>query len=157
MSSFVIRSAKPSDASSISLLYSNVWNQYADRFPEELLESRTPSPDETLTWLETDTYFVAETMNELVGVVGCIFKHGTCYLTHMVVDVEHRRHGIGQALVEKVIEVARDSKSAKVWLNTVQFLNEAISLYKKNGFKKCAYLRNHLWGLDVELYELVFD
>ncbi len=157
MSSFVIRNAKTSDASSISTLYSKVWNEYADRFPEELLESRTPSPDETLTWLQTDTYFVAESTNKIVGVVGCIFKHGTCYLTHMVVDIEHRQRGIGQALVEKVVEVARDSKAAKVWLNTVQFLKEAISLYKKNGFKKCAYLRNHLWGLDVELYELVFE
>jgi ribosomal protein S18 acetylase RimI-like enzyme len=157
LSSFVIRSAKTSDASGISSLYSKVWNQYADRFPEELLESRTPSPDETLTWLQTDTYFVAETTNEIVGVVGCIFKHGTCYLTHMVVDAEHRRSGIGQALVEKVIETARENKVAKVWLNTVEFLKEAISLYEKNGFKKCAYLRNHLWGLDVELYELVFD
>lgn len=157
MTSFVIRFAKTSDALGISTLYSNVWNQYADRFPEELLESRTPSPDETLTWLQTDTYFVAETTNEIVGVVGCIFKHGTCYLTHMVVDAEHRRSGIGQALVEKVLETARESKATKVWLNTVEFLKEAISLYEKNGFKKCAYLRKHLWGLDVELYELVFD
>ncbi|MFW9982470.1 MAG: GNAT family N-acetyltransferase [Candidatus Thorarchaeota archaeon] len=157
MSAFTIRLALESDASSISSLYSRVWSDYSDRFPKELLESRTPSPDETVTWLQTDTYFVAETSKEVVGVVGCIFKHGTCYLTHMAVTPEHRRHGIGQALVDVVIETARKHNAAKVWLNTVPFLTEALSLYEKNGFKKCAYMRRHLWGLDVELFELVFD
>ncbi|MFW9789432.1 MAG: GNAT family N-acetyltransferase [Candidatus Thorarchaeota archaeon] len=157
MSSFKIRLANSSDASSISNLYSEVWSEYADRFPDELLRSRTPSPGETLLWLETDTYFVAVTEDELVGVVGCISKHGTLYLTHMVVKVGHRRQGIGQALVETVIETARKRKAKKVWLNTVPFLTEAISLYKKNGFKRCAYMRKHLWGLDVELYELILE
>ncbi|MFX1485370.1 MAG: GNAT family N-acetyltransferase [Promethearchaeota archaeon] len=157
MSGFVIRSAETIDAASISSLYSRVWSEYSDRFPKELLESRTPSPDEMVTWLNTDTYFVAETSKEIVGVVGCIFKHGTCYLTHMVVKPEHRRCGIGQALVDAVIEIARKHNASKVWLNTVPFLTEAISLYEKNGFKKCAYMRRHLWGLDVELFELVFD
>jgi len=154
---FSIRPATETDASDISKLYSTIWGTYADRFPTELLESRTPSPEETLDWLNTDTYFVAETSNETVGVVGCIFKHGTCYLTHMVVDPKYRRQGIGQALVDKVIETAREHHTNKVWLNTVPFLEEAISLYEKNGFKRCAYLRKHLWGLDVELFELVFD
>ncbi|MFW9794311.1 MAG: GNAT family N-acetyltransferase [Candidatus Thorarchaeota archaeon] len=157
MPGFVIRSAVTGDAASISSLYSRVWSEYSDRFPKELLESRTPSPDEMVTWLHTDTYFVAETPKGIVGVVGCIFNHGTCYLTHMVVDSEHRRHGIGQALVDIVIETARKKNAMKVWLNTVPFLEEAITLYEKNGFKKCAFLRKHLWGLDVELFELVFD
>lgn len=75
----------------------------------------------------------------------------------MAVTPEHRRHGIGQALVDVVIETARKHNAVKVWLNTVPFLTEAISLYEKNGFEKCAYMRRHLWGLDVELFELVFD
>jgi ribosomal protein S18 acetylase RimI-like enzyme len=154
---FIVRYATTNDAPGISRLYSEVWGEYADVFPKELLESRTPSPEETVTWLLTDTYFVAETSNNVVGVVGCILKHGTCYLTHMAVDSEHRRHGIGQALVDRVIELAKEKNAFKVWLNTVPFLTEAISLYEKNGFKKCAYLRKHHWGLDAEFYELVFD
>ena len=157
MSAYTIRNATKDDASHISMLYSSVWNTYADKFPEELLIARTPSPEETVTWLETDSYFVAEMDERIVGVVGCSFNHGACCLIHMVVDERCRRQGIGQALVEAVIEKAYEEGATKVWLDTLPFLEDAISLYKKNGFRKCGYLEKHLWNLDLELYELVFD
>ncbi len=157
MSDYIIRTATKNDASNISDLYSAVWNTYADRFPEELLIARTPSPVETVTWLETDSYFVAETDDRIVGVVGCRFEHNACCMKHMVVDNNHRRQGIGQALVEAVIEKALEMCATKVWLDTLPFLEAAISLYTKNGFKKCGHLKKHLWNLDLELYELVFE
>jgi GNAT superfamily N-acetyltransferase len=145
------------DATGISNLYSKVWSDYTDRFPEELLRARTPKPDETVLWLETDTYFIAEIAGKVAGVVGCSFRHGICCLIHMVVDNDYRRQGIGQALVEAVINEAHKLGATKVWLDTLSMLEDAISLYKRNGFKKCGHLRKHLWNLDLELYELVFE
>ncbi|MFW9908956.1 MAG: GNAT family N-acetyltransferase [Candidatus Thorarchaeota archaeon] len=157
MSGFVIRIADTKDASDISELYRSVWKDYADRFPPELLESRTPSTKGVVEWMREDTYFVTEVADGITGVVGCSFRHGTCCLTHLAIAKEQRNHGIGRALVEAVIENARLKNASKVWLDTVPFLKEAIALYKKYGFRKCGHLRKHLWGLDMELYELVFE
>ena len=157
MTDFVIRTARYDDAEKIAILYSNVWSSFSDSFPEELLRARTPSPDEMTTWLESDTYFVVEMGERIIGVVGCASKHGTCNLIHMVVDENYRKHGFGQALVNVVIQEAQKLGASKVWLDTLPFLREAISLYEKNGFTKCGHLKKHLWNLDLELYELVFE
>ncbi|MFW9848761.1 MAG: GNAT family N-acetyltransferase [Candidatus Thorarchaeota archaeon] len=157
MSDYIVRTATAKDASEISKLYKSVWGEYADRFPSELLQSRTPSTEGILEWMKKDTYFVAELADSLIGVVGCRLEHGTCCLTHLAIQKEYRRLGIGKALVERVIKTARDENASKVWLDTVPFLKGAISLYGKYGFKKCGHMRKHLWGLDMELYELVFE
>lgn len=157
LSDYIIRTATAKDASEISKLYKSVWGEYADRFPSELLTSRTPSTDGILEWMKKDIYFVVDHAGKLVGVVGCRFEHGTCCLTHLAVQKEHRKQGIGRSLVERVIQAAKDENASKVWLDTVPFLEVAISLYEKYGFKKCGHLRKHLWGLDMELYELVFE
>jgi len=70
-------------------------------------------------------------------------------------DEFKRRMGVGTALVEKVIEYAKENDSFKVWLDTAPFMSDAISLYERFGFKKSGYLQRHFWGLDVALYELV--
>jgi GNAT superfamily N-acetyltransferase len=106
-------------------------------------------------WLENDSYFVATINDKPVGVVGVAYKYGTCLLMHMVVEKGYRRIGIGSALVERVIEFSKEHNASKIWLDTVPFLEEAIALYIKYGFKKCGYLQKHYWSADVELYELL--
>ncbi|MFW9799184.1 MAG: GNAT family N-acetyltransferase [Candidatus Thorarchaeota archaeon] len=150
-----IRQAKSTDAEQISRLYKDVWNEYTEEFPDELRISRQPSPEEMKTWLGRETYFVAVDDDEIVGVVGCILEHGACLLTHMAIEKDHRRQGIGTALTNTVIQYAKSNDAFKVWLDTVPVLKEAVSLYKKLGFVKCGHLRQHFWGADVELYELV--
>lgn len=153
--SFEIRYADEDDADQISALYKQVWNEFANDFPKELLQSRQPSKDEMIQWLQQDTYLVALFRDSVIGVVGCKLEHGACLLTHMAVHKNHRRTGVGTALVEKVIEYAKDNDSFKVWLDTAPFMSDAISLYERFGFKKSGYLQRHFWGLDVALYELV--
>ena len=152
---FLTRRAKVADAGQISALYKRVWDEYDTLMPRELRESRQPSVDQMREWMERETYIVAAIGNEVVGVVGCRLMHGTCQLTHMAVDKPHRGAGIGTALVEEVIEFAQSKRLYKVWLDTAPFMEEAISLYVKSGFKKSGFLEKHFWGLDMELYELI--
>jgi len=157
LSDFVIREATDADAAEISSLYREVWQDYADKFPLELLQSRTPPPEGIIDWMREGVYFVADIDDGIIGVVGCISMHGTCQLTHLAVAKNHRKRGVGKSLVERVVSFAKEKRAAKVWLDTVPFLDIAISLYKKYGFKKCGHLRKHFWNLDVDLYELVFE
>jgi GNAT superfamily N-acetyltransferase len=153
--SFKIRTANKDDAEDISLLYKRVWDEYGGLFSDELKIARQPSPIEMKCWLKTDHYIIASINDKPVGVVGITHKHGTCLLMHMAVEKSYRRIGIGSALVERVIEFAKEHNANKVWLDTVPILKEAIALYTKFGFKKCGYLKKHYWGADIELYELL--
>ena len=152
-----IRPANEEDALKISQLYKQVWDDYREQFPEELVVSRQPNEKKVKLWLEKDRYFVATIDQLIVGVVGASLQHGTCQLTHMVVHKDYRGEGIGSALSNHVITYARNNKNImKVWLDTVPILNEAKQLYIKLGFEKCGHFRKHFWGMDVELFELVF-
>lgn len=154
--SFQIQAARNSDVVQISLLYKETWNRYRGKLPKQLIKSREPSAEQLKQWLKEDRYFVAKRNGKIIGVVGASMKHGTCLLTHMVVEKQHRRKGIGTALAEKVITYAKENNANKVWLDTSPQLTEAITIYKKLGFRKCGHLKNHFWGESIDLYELVF-
>ncbi|MFX0078452.1 MAG: GNAT family N-acetyltransferase [Candidatus Hermodarchaeota archaeon] len=152
---FRVFQAKPEDAVGISALYKQVLDDYREVLPEELIDSRQPSPIQVKDRLRRYTHYVAKTGNQIIGVVGCSLVHGTCMLKHMVVDQRYQRRGVGTALTRQVIDFARKNNVTKVWLDTVPIFSEAISLYHKLGFRKSGTLRQHFWGADVELYELI--
>ncbi|MFX0108219.1 MAG: GNAT family N-acetyltransferase [Candidatus Hodarchaeota archaeon] len=156
-SNHTIRVADKTDAKQVSSLYKRVWDEYETQFPKELLQSRQPSQERMVQWMDKETYFVAVLEKSIVGVVGCRLMHGTCQLTHMVVEKTHRNSGIGSSLTKRVMEFAKENKSLKVWLDTAPFMKNAISMYEKFGFSKCGYLKKHFWGLDIELYELLLN
>lgn len=152
---FRVLEAKQKDAVNIATLYKQVLDDYRDVLPEELIASRQPSPAKVKDRLRRYTHFVAKMRNQIIGVVGCSLVHGTCMLKHMVVDQRYQRRGVGTALTKKVLDFARKHNATKVWLDTVPILSGAISLYQKLGFRKSGTLRQHFWGADVELYELI--
>lgn len=150
-----VRKASVTDAMQISALYKRVWNEYDHVFPASLKKSRQPSEEEMKEWMVHETYFIAEIDKVVVGVVGCRLLHSTCQLIHMAVDRPHRGKGIGASLVNVVMEFAKKNNILKIWLDTIPTMKEAKSLYEKLGFVKCGHLRKHLYGLDIELYELI--
>jgi putative acetyltransferase len=150
-----IELATESDAAEIAALYKKVWDEYKGIFPHQLVRARQPSVEQMKEWMRQDAYFVARIGSQIVGVMGCSLKHGTCLLMHMVVDRRCRKRGIGSALTEKAIGYANQNGATKVWLDTTPRLNEAMALYQKHGFVRCGHLRKHYWGEDVYLYELV--
>lgn len=102
-----------------------------------------------------DAVFVAEAGSHIVGVVAMVvsqwnFRPGLAYLR---VAPVWRRRGVATALVEAVLEAARDSGARGLWLETTNVNIPAINLYRKMGFELCGldrslYMR---WGLDGEV------
>ena len=89
---------------------------------------------------------VARQNNE---VAGCVFifylpnpAHGAPYalLEGLVVDQNHRKHGLGTALFEKAQELARQKNCYKIIFTTGADRPDAQKFYEKQGFKK--------WGLE---------
>lgn len=76
--------------------------------------------------------FIALLDNEKVGLVTYILDNNECEIITLNSLVEEK--GTGTALLEKVIELARDKKCKRVWLITTNDNTEALKFYQKRGF-----------------------
>ena len=79
--------------------------------------------------------FVAESEEGVIGFTHCLFRPSTwtetdyCYLEDLFVDPNIRGKGIGRALMNKVIELAKEKKSKRVYWTTQEFNKTARVLY----------------------------
>ena len=79
--------------------------------------------------------FVAETEAGVIGFTHCLFRPSTwtetdyCYLEDLFVDPNIRGKGIGRALMDRVIELAKEKKSKRVYWTTQEFNKTARVLY----------------------------
>ena len=102
----------------------------------------TISPEQTeLTWkrlISNDMKmfgFVAESEEGVIGFTHCLFRPSTwtetdyCYLEDLFVDPNIRGKGIGRALMNKVIELAKEKNSKRVYWTTQEFNKTARVLY----------------------------
>jgi len=63
-------------------------------------------------------------------------RHDSCEIKRMFVVPEFRGCGIGQALLDHVIEDARFEGYSYILLDSVEFMQQAQSLYRSRGFKQ---------------------
>ena len=102
----------------------------------------TISPEQTeLTWKRLINNeqkffgFVAETEDGVIGFAHCLFRPSTwtetdyCYLEDLFVDPNTRGNGIGRALMYRVIELAKEKQSKRVYWTTQEFNKTARVLY----------------------------
>ena len=89
---------------------------------------------------------VAKVESQLAGCAFLFYipipAHGQPYtlLEGLVVDQDHRKHGLGTALFEKAEELARHRNCYKIIFTTGVDRPEAQKFYEKLGFKK--------WGVE---------
>lgn len=83
-------------------------------------------------------YFIAMCDGRVVGGGGVYPTEGlpadTCELVKMYLLPEIRGKGIGKRLITSCIEFARQEGYKKMYLETMNELKQAVSMYEKNGF-----------------------
>jgi len=162
----VIRDACDEDIQGFIDCYSRVWKSFRGILPEQWVEeviedTGKPSFSENIrsTIANPDRILlVAEKDGEIVGhAQGRVNRGGYSWLSFMGVSPEHRRHGVGRALLNAFIEESRKSGCTKVSLDTAPSLKPAIKLYTEMGFIPEGYMRNHMHGLDYIFYSLFLE
>jgi len=80
-------------------------------------------------------FFVCVENGKVLGYIGvsCVIDEG--YITNVAVFPEHRKKGVGTALIERVFSLASDEGLSFVSLEVRASNTGAISLYEKLGFK----------------------
>lgn len=90
--------------------------------------------------MERTTYFVCEENGSIVGGGGIAPLAGgaaeICELKKMYFLPEGRGRGLGQKLLSRCLDAARESGFAQCYIETFNTMKLAMNLYEKNGFKK---------------------
>jgi GNAT superfamily N-acetyltransferase len=107
----------------------------------EFYKSTISSEQTELTWKrlinnEQKMFgFVAESEEGVIGFTHCLFRPSTwtetdyCYLEDLFVDPSIRGKGVGRALMSKVVELAKEKNSKRVYWTTQEFNKTARVLY----------------------------
>jgi ribosomal protein S18 acetylase RimI-like enzyme len=137
----------------------DTWNRLErDYYPRKALEFDMSLciPEKYTKELQepNNFHFVAEENGKIVGIATGIIQRGDekagglARLGWICVHQSHQQKGIGEALLNHVIEYCRQQKCHKITLYTLPVLVPALKLYLKVGFVPEAYLRKEWWEID---------
>ena len=82
-------------------------------------------------------FFVARAFGKILGCAALANKGSYGEIKSMFVDPEARGTGLSDALMEALIQDARDQKMAEMKLETGDLLKAAHRLYARHGFQDC--------------------
>jgi len=81
-------------------------------------------------------FLVARNGDALVGTGALVIQDALVgQIVRVSVDPTHRRHGIGRALVMRLLDAARERGVTRVWMETNDDWHAAIALYRSCGFR----------------------
>ena len=103
-----------------------------------------------------DRVFVAEQANEVCGFVCTRVVAEQWEIENIVVSESKRRLGIADALLQRVLDGARDQAATSVWLEVRESNDPARRLYEKHSFRESGRRRGYYQNPleDAALYEL---
>ncbi|XP_059112741.1 N-acetyltransferase family 8 member 7-like [Peromyscus eremicus] len=127
---------------SLWLLAKNTWDKYL------VACLHTDMADITTTYLSSHSscFWVAESRCQIVGMVAALpavdpfLQKKQLRLRHLSVSLEHRRQGIGKAMVRRVLQFAQARGFTEVVLSASMFQYAALALYQDMGFQKTGEL-----------------
>ena len=97
---------------------------------------------------DNSLYFVAKNKNEILGFIGITKNIDFVEILNVVVKKDFRNKGIGNQLLQKIIEVAKEMKMQEIYLEVNEKNENAIKLYEKNNFKKIGERKKYYNGKD---------
>ena len=114
--------------SDFELIKNNLKSDYDDFWSKEALEQELLN--------ENRIYILAknENTNEILGFAGISIIFNEAELMNIVVKKDKRKHGIGKALLEKIINICIENNIEVVKLEVNENNISAKNLYKSCGF-----------------------
>ena len=119
-------------------LASKPWKNYVSKC------LHTDMADITRTYMSSHSscFWVAESRGQTVGMVAArpvkdpLLQKKQLQLLHLSVSLQHRREGLGKAMVRTVLQFAQMQGFSEVVLSTSMLQYAALALYQGMGFQK---------------------
>ncbi|MCX7642071.1 MAG: ribosomal protein S18-alanine N-acetyltransferase [Elusimicrobiales bacterium] len=93
--------------------------------------------------------FVVEIYNKICAFINFWIIGNEIEINSLVVSKKFIKNGIGSLLLNKVFEIAKDLKVKRILLEVRENNNDAINLYRKNGFE--------IYNIRKKYYDFKYD
>lgn len=124
------------------------YEKIKDNLIEEFDEFWTPSILKSEIENEKSNYVVAKENDSIVGFAGIMIFPDDVEITNIVTKKSERKKGIGTLLLEKIIEMSKNTERENISLEVNEKNDIAINLYTKFGFKKIGLRKKYYNGID---------
>lgn len=115
----------------------NLQTEFDEFWSPSILKSELENPN--------SRYIVAKIDEEIVGFAGIILLPDDAEIMNIVTKKLQRNKGIGNLLLEKIIEMAKEERNnISLEVNEENFI--AIKMYEKYGFKKVGLRKKYYNG-----------
>jgi ribosomal protein S18 acetylase RimI-like enzyme len=103
-------------------------------FADEQLRSELKNPDSRFFFAKLDKDIVGYVKTNQAGAQTVLPNDGGMELERIYVDRQLKSRGIGKALLEKTVMLARKAAMKYIWLGVWEHNHQAIRFYERNGF-----------------------
>lgn len=139
MNDLEIRNARDDELDIVASLMVDAYAEYAARMSPDAWSSFAHDIANVRGRLTDAELLVAERDGEIVGAV-TMYRHwrgaqeGAISVRMLSVPPQHRGSGVGRALMEHCIELARTAGHDRIVLTTTQEMEDARDMYERMGF-----------------------
>jgi GNAT superfamily N-acetyltransferase len=131
-----IRRASMEDAAAISVVLCESFVEFKPLYTEGGFAATALDENQVRKRIEEGPVWVALHAGVIVGTVAALITGKSVYIRGMAVMPAARGSGAGSALLGQAEKWAASERCNRLFLSTTPFLNSAISLYEKFGFRR---------------------
>jgi ribosomal-protein-alanine N-acetyltransferase len=124
------------------------YEKIKDNLQEDFDDFWTPSILKSELESENSKYIVAKENDEIVGFAGIWISPIDVEITNIVTKKDERKKGIGSLLLEKLIEMAKQTEKDNISLEVNENNIAAGCLYEKYGFEVVGIRKKYYHGRD---------
>jgi putative acetyltransferase len=148
-----IRRAASDDAPVVANILYASFAEYESLYTPPGFAATTPDAHQVLARMQEGPVWIALSHSDVVGTVGAVVKDGSLYVRGLGVRPEARRLKAGALLLDQAERFAIEQGCSRLFLSTTPFLDAAIRLYEKYGFRRMQDGGRDLFGTPLFMME----
>ena len=141
-----IRRAEIDDCRAIADVLRSSFAEFKALYTEAGFAATTPSTEQILVRMKEGPVWLALHNATIIGTVAAMKKDESVYVRGMAVLPSARGTGAGTRLLQEVERWALRQNTHRIYLSTTPFLDAAIRLYERSGFRRIADGPHDLFG-----------
>ena len=141
-----IRFATPDDAEAIASLLLKSFVEYEPLYTPAGFAATAITSEQIVARMGEGPVWIAVRDDEIVGTVSVVAKAESLYIRGMAVLPLARGERIGALLLTQIEDFARAGGFSRLFLSTTPFLDRAIRLYERFGFRRTSAGPHELFG-----------
>ncbi len=146
MNEIAIRLSTPNEAEHIAAVLCESFAEFEALYTPQGFAATTPTSEQVLSRFKEGPVWVAVLAGEIVGTVSAVLYSDHLYVRGMAVLPMARGKRAGDLLLEEIGRFAAVNNRRCLVLSTTPFLNRAISLYQRHGFRRTSEGLQDLYG-----------